>query len=150
MTARRISSRRGDGGSTLIEVLLATAILGLGITAVLGGMMTSTTASDIARQQAETEAVSRAVAEAVAYETYVNCASSYAASGYTPPGGFTVAIAVQHWNPTSSTFTATGSGCPATDSGLQRVQITVTTSDSRGRDVLLVAKRARPAGEPTS
>ncbi len=127
---------------------MATALLGVGVTAVIGGMMTSTTASDIARRQAEAEAVARAVAETVANDTYVACAATYPATGYTPPSGYTVGIAVTHWDDGASAFTATGAGCPGTDSGLQRVQITVTSTDARGRDVLLVAKRARPSGEP--
>ena len=137
----------GDRGTTLVELLMAVSILGVGITAVMGGMMTSVTVSDRARQQAEATALTRSYAEALAAAPYAACATSYAATGFAPPAGFTATLVADYWAPATATFTATGAGCPGTDSGLQRLTLTVASNDGRATAVLRTAKRAKPAGE---
>lgn len=134
---------RGDAGTTLVELLIATAILGIGVTAVVGGMMTSITASDVSRKDAEAQSLTRTYAEAVSADAYVGCAGSYAAAGFAAPAGYSATMAVSYWNPATSTF-STPCG---TDSGLQRVALTVSSTDGRATDTLLIAKRLKPAGD---
>lgn len=144
----RASGRLGgspDGGFTLVELLLAVAILGLGVLTVVGGMMTSIVVSDLGRRSADGQGALRAYAEAVANDTYSDCATTYAAAGFSAPAGFSTSLTVAYWVPSSTSFSAT---CPATDSGLQRIRLTVTATDGRGSESVLVAKRRRPAGEP--
>lgn len=134
-----------DGGYTLVEMLLAVAILGLGVLTVVGGMMTSILVSDLGRRSADGQGALRAYAEAVANDTYSNCASSYPAAGFSAPIGFSTSLTVSYWVPSTTSFSPT---CPATDSGLQRIRLTLTATDGRGSESVLVAKRRRPAGEP--
>lgn len=140
-----MAAERADGGFTLVDMLLAVAILGIAVVTLVGGMMTSIRTSDLERQSAEALTTTRAYAEAVANDTYVDCAANYAASGASLPAGMSVAQIVRYWNPSTTSFVAT---CPATDSGLQRVSVTVSTSDGRATESIKVGKRRRPAGEP--
>ena len=64
---RRSADR--EAGFTLVELLLAIAILGIGVVTVVGGMMTSIHVSDLGRRQAEGQVQLRAYAEAVAGAT---------------------------------------------------------------------------------
>ena len=128
---------RRDEGFTLVEMLLAISILGVGILAIVGGMMTSIQVSDLARRQAEGMGSIRSYAEAVAADTYVGCATSYPGSGFTVPSGWTSSVAVSYWSPATSTFAST---C-GSDSGFQRVTLTLTASDGRDTEVLRIDKR---------
>jgi len=141
---RRLVRRAGSqAGFTLVDTLVGVAILGIGVTAVVSGMATSIKVSDVGRSSAEAQLAVRAYAEALAATSYADCAASYA-TGYSAPAGYTAGLTVAYWNAGSSSF---GSTC-GTDSGLQRVTLTVTSADLRATEVLMVAKRKRPAGEP--
>lgn len=144
-TRGRPAGATAQDGFTLVELLIAVAILGLGVLTVLGGMMTSITVSDLGRRSAEGQSALRAYAEAVANDTYADCATTYPASGFTVPSGYAATLAVSYWDPSTTTFSTT---CPATDAGLQRLRLTVTAADGRGSETVRIAKRRRPAGEP--
>lgn len=99
-----------SAGFSLIEVLIATAIMGIAVIALVYGMGTlfnsssqdrqSTTAAIVARSYAE--ALDVAVAQAGAW-----CSSSYSVS-YVPPSGYTV--------------TPTVGACPANNSTTPQFQ----------------------------
>jgi prepilin-type N-terminal cleavage/methylation domain-containing protein len=125
-----------EAGFTLVELLLAVSILGISAVAVVGGMMTSIQVSDLGRRQAEGQVQLRAYAEAVAGAPYTNCAAGYGTS-FTPSAGYTATMTVTYWNGTSA-FTST---C-GTDSGMQRVTLTISASDGRGSETVAIAKRA--------
>jgi prepilin-type N-terminal cleavage/methylation domain-containing protein len=127
-----------DAGFSLVETLIAVAILGLGVVTVVGGMMTSITIGDLERRQAEGQTALRAYAEAVDGDTYTGCATSYPAAAFSAPTGWTAAITVAYWSTATSTFTST---C-GTDSGLQRITLTVSGTDGRGSESLRLGKRA--------
>lgn len=141
----RAGGPSGQGGFTLVEMLLAVAILGVGVLTLVGGMMTSIHVSDLERRQADGQAALRAYAEAVANDTYTDCTASYPAAGFTAPAGFTVTQTVAYWQPASASFSGT---CPAPDAGLQRITLTVLATDGRAVESVRIAKRQRPAGEP--
>ncbi len=125
-----------DSGLTLVEVLLAVSILGVGVLVLVGGMMTSIKVSGQGRVAAEGQAGLRAYAESVSSAAYVDCAGSYASPGFTPPSGWVAsAPAVTYWN--GSSF---ANGC-GPDLGLQRVALTLTASDG-SVESLTIAKRA--------
>jgi prepilin-type N-terminal cleavage/methylation domain-containing protein len=127
-----------DAGFSLVETLIAVAILGIGVVTVVSGMMTSIKISDLDRRQAEGQTALRAYAEAVTGDTYTGCAASYPAAAFSAPAGWTAAMTVAYWSAGTSTFTPT---C-GTDSGLQRVTLTVTATDGRGSESLSLGKRA--------
>lgn len=122
-----------EAGLTLVEVLLAVSVMGIGVTVVLGGMMTSIKVSDQGRRSADGQVVLRAYAEAVGATTYAACATSYAAPGFSATG-WTAAQVVSYWN--GSAFVPT---C-GTDSGLQRVALTLTSTEGTV-ETLAITKR---------
>lgn len=133
---RRLPRRAAtEAGFTLVELLLAVSILGIGVVAVVGGMMTSIQVSDLGRRQAEGQTALRAYAESVAGATYAPCAPAYSTS-YAPPAGYSAAMTVAYWD--GSSFTAT---C-GTDKGLQRVTLRIAADDGRASESLAIAKRA--------
>lgn len=134
MAGQPVGSAR-DRGLTLVEVLLAVSILGIGVTSLVGGMMTSITVSSRGQQSAEGLSAIRAYAEAVSAASYADCATSYPAPGFTAPAGWSAATpVVSYWN--GSSFTAT---C-GTDRGLQKVTLRLTAADG-AVETVAIAKR---------
>ncbi|MEO7744856.1 MAG: type II secretion system protein [Actinomycetota bacterium] len=131
-----------EAGFTLVDTIVGVAILGIGVTVVVGGMATSITVSARARAAAEAQIAVRSYAEQIAAATYVDCATSYS-TAFTAPSGYTATQSVSYWDNATSTFVAT---C-GTDSGLQRITLTVASTDGRASEVQPVAKRRRPVGE---
>jgi len=129
----RVRTGSNDDGETLLEVIIAVAIMGIAVVAVVGGIATSILMSDIHRKQTTAGAYVRDYAEAV--ETYVagghydaSASPSYLPGtvGFTAPTGFTAAVtSVQCWN-------ATAFGSCAAGNTVQQVTVSMTTSDPRG------------------
>lgn len=121
----------GERGTTLVEVLIATAIMGTTVVAIISGMSSlfsssgsnrqSTTAGIVARDYAE--ALQLAVAQPNAW-----CASSYTVS-YTPPAGYSVTPAY--------------GACPTNNASTPQFQIvTLTvTSPNTATETLRMAVR---------
>lgn len=123
-------ARGTEAGETLVEVLVAIAILGIAAVAILAGLTLSVKSSDIQRKEATGGSYVRSLAEAV--ENYVSSTSNHyqscAGAGYytgkvslTLPTGYTTSQnAAQVWN--GSNWVSCGS-----DKGVQRVMLTVTS-----------------------
>ena len=148
--------RRGDGGFTLIELVVAVAIMGVCFVTIVAGMMASIFTSDIHRRQATAETVIRAYAEYVTQQQYVSCAGTGAYGASTPtgrnsapltlPSGFSAqTTSVAHWNGTAYSSSTTGpgpvSGC--TDTGTQLVSIKATDSTGRDSETIDVVARTQ-------
>jgi len=139
-----------DEGETLLELMIAVAIMGIVVVAVVGGIATSIMMSDIHRKQATAGAYVRNYAETVvAYvaagtpASKTNFASSspdYSPStvGFTAPaGGFVASVSsVWCWDDGSKKFI---SSCAA--SAVQQVTLNIASSDSRASETLLVIVR---------
>ena len=140
-----------DQGETLIELIIALAIIGIAVVAIVGGIATTILMSDIHRKQATAGAYVRNYAEAV--EAYVaaghfdpSASPDYSPSKVlTPPldwGSFTSPndelnsplISVQCW--TGTVFGA----CPGS-SNLQQVKLIVASTDLRASEALTVIIR---------
>lgn len=134
---------RDERGETLVEVLLAVAIMGIAAVAIMAGLTTSVLMSDIHRKQATAGAVVREFAEAVQHSVadgnYVACASttSYSSpSGFTVPSGYAKSVlSIRYWN--GSTWQ---SSC-SSDSGLQRLEMQIASSDGRATEKVMVVVR---------
>jgi hypothetical protein len=141
-----------DEGETLVELVIAVAIMGIAVVAVVGGIATSILMSDIHRKQATAGAYVRNYAEAVvAYVAAGTTASnanfgagsspdySPTAVGFTAPaGGFVASVSsVWCWDDSSTKFI---SSCAAA-SAVQQVTLNIASSDSRASEALLVIVR---------
>ena len=134
----------GERGDTLIEVLVAIAILGIASVALLTAFSTAISASAEHRVLATSNSVVRSAAEAVFSEVeqssaaaYQECPASYAsvASSLTsPPGGgvpvvpssYTVSLSVEYWNGSSFASAPSSSSCPPNLTAPQQITVTVS------------------------
>lgn len=141
---------RDDRGETLVELVVAVAVLGIAAVAILGGMLLSVKSSDIGRKYATSGAYVRSFAEAIQNHVdnnsgYVDCAA---------PGVYETAVRGTYgldegkYTPTSSkAWWWSGSewketGCTsALDGGLQRITVSVASKDGRGTESLTVVLR---------
>jgi type II secretory pathway pseudopilin PulG len=133
-----------DQGETLIELIIAIAIMGIAVVAIVSGIATSILMSDVHRKQATAGAYVRDYAEKVesyvAGTGYTPCAS---ASTYTPStvgfavpsGGYSAtASAAQSWN--GSAWVA----CSA-DNGYQKVMLTVSNGGRASESLNVILRR---------
>ena len=116
------ASRRGLGeaGSTLVELLAATAIMAIAVVTLLSAMSTMFISSGEDRQSTTTGIVTRDYSEALDLAVTANnwCASTYPVS-YTPPSGYTVG--------------ATYGTCPASSTTTPQFQtVTITATAPNG------------------
>ncbi|GAA1601351.1 prepilin-type N-terminal cleavage/methylation domain-containing protein [Kribbella sancticallisti] len=147
MPARhRLADERGE---TLVELLIAVAIMGIVAVALMAGLATSVLISDIHRKQATAGTAVRDYAEAlqnyVADGHYIDdCASpaGYALGSFPVPAGFqhsVVAGSIRYWSSSGWQSTCT------TDSGLQQLEIQVASADGRATERVVVVLR-KPCG----
>jgi Tfp pilus assembly protein PilV len=141
-----------ERGETLLEVLLAVAIMGVAVVAIMAGLSTSVLMSDIHRKQATTAATVRAYAEAIQHSVadgkYVACAgpSSYAVpAGFDAPDGYAATVvggSLRYWNGTGWQVSC------GTDSGLQRLDIQVSSDRATERLQIIIRKPCRIGDSP--
>lgn len=138
-----------ERGETLVEMLVALVILGVAAVAILAGLQLSVTTSDIHRKQTTGGAYARSYAEAIqryvasAAGHYVACAG---ADAYAPA---TVGFAAEL--PTGYTATQAAARrvapdgaagpCSGNDTGVQQVDVTVSSQDGRAAERLTVLLR---------
>ncbi|TCO45510.1 prepilin-type N-terminal cleavage/methylation domain-containing protein [Kribbella antiqua] len=145
MSGRSASER----GESLLEVLIAVAIMGIAAVAIMAGLTTSVLMSDIHRKQATAGTAVRDYAEALQTfvatgDNYVPCATAaaYALPSFTVPAGYAksvVAGSTRYWDGASWQ-----SSC-GTDKGLQKLTIQVASSDGRATEHVDVVLR-KPCG----
>jgi len=133
-----------DDGETLIELIIAVAIMGITVIAIIGGVGTAILMSDIHRKQATAGAYVRSYAEAV--QTYEGAPGNFDAStspgalqaavDFAVPKGFaaTVKSPVRCW--TGAAFGACLAG-----STVQQITLNVASTDSRASESLVVVVR---------
>ena len=150
--------QRNDRGETLIVLVVAVAILGIGAVAILGGLMMSIRTSVMHRNDATGGTYVRSFAEAIqtdvdtnGYKTCANAASGYAGVAVPDlPTGYTKSVtAVQSWKILPSGDLGWGT---CTADGLQRLDLRVTTTgdnEHRADQTLTVVLR-QPCNGPAT
>src|SRR6516165_10030043 len=135
MSDRHID-RSSEAGETLVEMLIAIVIIGIAVTAILGALLTSMTASTQHRGLAVEDTLLRSYAEQAKQQIELqtptsstsyqpSCQPSYSVSwppaGFTVPAGYNVTITrIQYW--TAAGF-VDSSACQS-DTGLQLITLT--------------------------
>lgn len=129
-------TRLSDEGSTLVEMVVAVALIGTGVVSIVGSLGSMIAASDINRLQAHAATHLTSYAEAVKGDVYAECATTYAGAGFAVPTAYTrSAVSVDYWNGTNFVGTC-GSG-----SGLQRVTLGINSADGRVSTDVQIVKR---------
>ena len=131
-----------ERGESLLELVVAIALMGVAVVAVMAGLTTTVLMSDTQRKQATAVTTVRNYAEAlqqyIADGHYVACASSYTVPGFTPPAGFTARVvsgSAQYWTG------ALWLPLCLPDRGLQRLRVSVASTDGRAAETLDVVLR---------
>jgi prepilin-type N-terminal cleavage/methylation domain-containing protein len=145
------AAQRSEAGMTLAEVLVAVAILGIAVIAIVNGIGTVSMSSDRHRKQATADTVLKSYAENVKEKAklgaYVSCGSSPApstASYASLPG--TPTVAGYSSSVTSLQFLNSAGGfqasCPSPDQGAQLLTLSVQSTDGRDTEsVQMVLRR---------
>lgn len=110
MNARRTTSFAGERGVTLVETLVAIAILGAALTAFLGGLSTGSIATSGSERLSTAHEIARSQIEYVKSLPYAAPPASYPAVS-TPPG---------------YAVTADASSIAGADADIETVTVTVT------------------------
>jgi prepilin-type N-terminal cleavage/methylation domain-containing protein len=137
---------RSEQGSTLIEVLIAVAILALAAAGLIGGLTTTVGSASIARQQADAQTLLISAGQAVMDNTLIPYQSCETSPSYNPasvisvPPGYSVQAlpaSYVYWDGNQW-----GSCTPAAQGNLQRITITVTPPGGQVGWSRQVVKRA--------
>lgn len=135
---------RSEAGATLVEILVAVVVIGIGFTAILGGLGTSFALSALHREQARAEAEIRRYAEAVKAAPYSTaCPAAYTKAGIPFAAGADFPAdeptVVDYLDETNGGSVACSTTTPPR---LQVVRLTVrSTKDDRVVETIDVAKR---------
>ena len=126
---------RDERGSTLVELLVATSIMGVAVVSIVMAMSATFTTSAVNRQATNASIVARDYAEALeltASSSSAWCSSpSYTVSSYTPPSGYTVSAAMD--------------ACPTNNSTTPQFQtgtITATAPNGDTETLKIVVRKA--------
>lgn len=131
-----------DQGETLIELIIAVAIMGIAVVAIVSGIAMTIVMSDIHRKQATAGAYVRNYASALDKFVAAGGFDASASPDYLPtsvgfaglPAGYTATpTSVKCWNDTGKGFVGCGASCTA-----QQVTLNVASADSRASESLVV------------
>lgn len=128
---RRSPARRSEAGTTLIELVVTIAIMGIALVGAVGGIGTAIIGADQQRRDSTSGVALTSAAERVVSDTrpYKPCAlpSDYQDAPPSPSGDFVVTVSrVMFWDPPSNRFVELSPCDPAADNGIQLVTLMVT------------------------
>jgi type II secretory pathway pseudopilin PulG len=136
----------GERGETLLELIIAIAILGVCVVAIGAGITLSVKISSIHKDQATAQAFLHNYAETL-QSSYSPCSGGIApnyvtiASLVRPDASWSNPTAtVKFWDPTAAAFNS--ATCPGTDPNLQQVTVKLVTTDGLVSESLVVVVRS--------
>jgi len=116
---------RDERGSTLVGELIALAIVGTALVALLSGLSTSSLGVRMVERRVSAENVARSQMETIKAAPYQPAPAAAPYPTVSVPSGYDVTIDVSYWMTATGTFTSTP---PETDSGLQRIRVEVRST----------------------
>ncbi len=119
--------RRGEGGYTLISLLVALSIIGLSLMMLLTGLSTAALSTAIVTQRTAAENYARTQMEIIKAAPYSPNPTAVPYPMIESMGVYTAEVGVRYW--VSPTFTTE---MPETDEGLQEITINVYSSQMAG------------------
>jgi Tfp pilus assembly protein PilV len=155
-------ARRAESGETLIEILMAVAVMGIAFVAILGAIFTAIRVSDYHRKTTTADIVLRDWAEVLkspginalgtGYNaTYVACSVAGGTVSYpaytapAPNATYVATMTITYLTDATAATPAFQSTCPATDQGVQRLTLTVkgpsTDAVVQGKETVTIVKR---------
>jgi prepilin-type N-terminal cleavage/methylation domain-containing protein len=128
---------RCESGFTLVEVLVAVAIMGIAVVGIMMALATMINVSSVGRSLANVDQVARKYSESMTAASYTSCASSY--SSVTLPSGYSFSSGptITYWNGDNPPTFA--SSC-SSDKGVQRVAASVREQSSGQTSNVVVVK----------
>jgi type II secretory pathway pseudopilin PulG len=137
--------RSAEQGETLLELVVAIAILGVCVVAIGAGVALSVRLSAIHRGQSTADTFLHNYAEAI-QSGYAKCSGTsppnYVTGLATPTGFNTPTATVRFWDATQQSFNYQGStNCPSADPGLQQVTLNLTSGNGYVSESLVVTVR---------
>ena len=159
--------KRRDRGSSLIEVVIAVALMGIVVSGVLAAMWSAIRLSRFSDDQAKVEAVLGSAADRLANYAYIPCPTNNSNGGYLPiiqaaagtvdwPTSSVALTSMYIWNPTSvssgtwiTTNGLSGAECNETASlttarTLQRITFMVTSPSGYSKSLEVVKSNVFP------
>jgi prepilin-type N-terminal cleavage/methylation domain-containing protein len=161
----------GDEGFSLIETVVAVALLGISVASIMGGLFSATRVSRIGNDKAKVEAVLSSAVDRLTGWAYLPCPAQDTSGGYLPvvqaasgavkwPASTVSIVDVAYWNPTgpgTGTWSASnalgGTECNqavglTTSRTLQKVTIRVSAPDGlNARQIEVVKSDVFPRAE---
>ncbi len=150
-----MKSRRSQTGATLVEVLIALALVGILVLALASGMLTLIKTSSETTKQQQIELALGSFTESLKSGPYTKCAVLVPGSQYpntTPwippqPSMSASLVKIEYWDKSSTSFVA---ACPASgDQGTQRLTVQVDFQD-QSSTAQVVKADGTPGGSTTT
>lgn len=139
-----LARRRTDDGETLVEIVVAVAIMGLAAVAIMAGLQVSATVSGTDRRQSTAETAVRNFAEQIQATVDGGGYSDTASYSFSPPSGFAATIVAGTAQCLTAASAKSGSpvwaACPQSGN-VQKMQLQVATTDGKVKERLWVFVR---------
>jgi hypothetical protein len=124
---------RGDGGVTLVELIISVGLMATAFLTVAAGIDLYVQSSVTHRGMATVQVEMQKYIAAIRGVAYSSCVGNYtvAAASYSPPSTINPSNSVRLWNSATSTYSTVPSVCNVAGSQLVTVTLTYNDGDSR-------------------
>jgi type II secretory pathway pseudopilin PulG len=122
-TKKSLRSFNDEEGTTLVEELVTVAIIGMGIVILVAMITTGVIGVRQVDDKVLAESLARSQLEIIKDAAYQADPVSVPYPAVAPIPGYSVAVGIEYWNASSSTF-----GSAVWNDGLQKITVTVSSA----------------------